>query len=178
MRNFFGMLLMLVAPSLFAGEFYAGAGYHHGQTHAEGSQFGDRFAARYAHLRLGYAISPVVSFQLRYGGDLGPVSGSDKGVALELKDQRFVGIYNRLDWNMLQSLDLFILMGATHNKGSIDARYGSSSDSVHKTGFSFGLGLEYEFGQRFGVEVEYWLQNTDPNYKTDSVGLSLLYYFR
>lgn len=185
LRTSLGCLLLfltLCSAASQAGDFYLGVDYYYGQTRvrtdSEGERYDDRFNTSYANLELGYAISPVVSFQLRYGSDLGASSGSDNGTELSLADEFYLGLYNRLDWNMVAGLDFYVLTGLTYNQGQLVIDATGASGGAYRAGFSFGVGLEYEISRHWGVEFEYWLQQTDPAYKVDVVGLGLNYYFR
>lgn len=86
-----------------------------------------------------------------------------------------VGVYWRMDWNLIAGLDVYGLVGIAHMRSKIITDMDSSAVTV--TGVSYGVGFEYTFADQFGVSSEWWRMQQDSNLRTDVLSLGLNYYF-
>ena len=174
--------------------FYVGGqvGYAWGTVNDAGTAFngeggvgiGGRFDGIVGggHVGYNYQAGPVI------WGLEGDIEGS--GVRGASFDQRWQSsIRGRVGWSPVSSLMIYATGGAAfsefHNNGLIAGFNTGLSDTVSRTGYTVGGGLEYKFAPNFSTRVEYRYTDfgkvtdagSDARIESSTVRVGLSYYF-
>lgn len=129
------------------------------------------------NIDVGYKFNQKHALELRFGQGQGSDEKEDPALddLATVEPSNHVGVYWRMDWNLIAGLDVYGLVGIAHMRSKIITDLDSSA--VTATGVSYGVGFEYTFADQLGISSEWWRMQQDSNLRTDVLSLGLNYYF-